>query len=153
MARAFHKHAITRLGKTYAALTVSDLAEQALPLSMTEEAAESTIASLIMSRTLDARLLHAQKRAGSTMLRFSAIPSSPHLCLEADVQVQLRRVGRSLEILKSNVDESNHGLGLSDEYVDSVQKAPAWSCSTGINLAASAQVGFDVDEDIMGDLH
>lgn len=118
---------------------------------MSEEAAESTIASLIMSRALDARLLHAQEFGGSTMLRFSVMSSFPSLGREADVEVQLRSEGRSLATLLVNVDESNDDLGLSNEYVDSVQKGQAWS-GTDISIP-SAQVGFDMDEDIMGDLH
>lgn len=151
MMNAFYKHTVIRLGKTFAALTMADLAEQALPWPTTEEDAESIIASLVMSGDLGARLLHSQKRASSTMLRLSAVSQFPRLSHEMEMQVQLRNEGRSLKTLMSNLEQSNHQLGLSDEYIDHAQKSQLWAGSGEIN--ASEQIGLDMDEDIMGDLH
>lgn len=148
---AFYKHTVIRLGKTFAALTMADLAEQALPWPTTEEDAESIIASLVMSSDLGARLLHSQKRTSSTMLRLSAVSHLPRLSHEMEMQVQLRNEGRSLKTLMSNLEQSNHQLGLSDEYIDNAQKNQLWAGSG--EIPASEQVGLDMDEDIMGDLH
>ncbi|KAJ5815290.1 hypothetical protein N7474_007067 [Penicillium riverlandense] len=147
---AFYKHTVIRLGKTFAALTMADLAGQALPWPTTEEDAESIIASLVMSGDLAARLLHSQKRASSTMLRLSDVSHLPRLSHEMEVQIQLRNEGRSLKTLMSNLEQSSHQLGLSNEYIDNVQKSQLWA---GSGENTSEQVGLDMDEDIMGDLH
>ncbi|KAJ5084308.1 hypothetical protein NUU61_008887 [Penicillium alfredii] len=146
---AFYRHTVVRLGRTFAALTVADLAKQALPPSTSKEVAESTIASLIMSGALNATLLHPPNHVGPTMLRFTAMPSFPRLSDEVDMQVQLKGEQQSLETLMGHLVESNHHLGLSDEYVEYVHKGQGWVNSGDVNL--TEEDGFDMDEDIMGD--
>jgi COP9 signalosome complex subunit 3 len=147
----FFGQAITKLGKTFAALTVADLAKQVFPLPVSGEVAESVIVSLVLSGALDATLLQTRDHAVSSMLRFSATSSFSRLSHELNIQSQLQRERLLMEALVGNLSESNQNLGLSDECVDSVHKGQAWSGSE-VNPILGEEVGLEMDEDLMGDI-
>jgi COP9 signalosome complex subunit 3 len=148
---AFFSQTVIKLGKTFAALTVADLAKQVFPSPVEEEVAESAVSSLIMSGALDATLVHTEDHAGLSMLRFSTSLSLPLLSHELDVQSRLKQERLLMEAFVSNLEETNNNLGLSDECVDSLQKGQGWSASGGVNPAIE-ETGLDMDEDLMGDM-
>ncbi|KAJ5295182.1 hypothetical protein N7508_010003, partial [Penicillium antarcticum] len=148
---SFYRQAIIKLGKTFAALTVADLAKQVFPLPVHEEIAESVIVSLVLSGALDATLLQTQDQAVSSMLRFSTTSSFTRLSHEMHIQSQLQKERFIMEALVGNLRESNQTLGLSDECVDSVHKGQAWSGSE-VNPILGEEVGLEMDEDLMGDM-
>ncbi|KAJ6069545.1 hypothetical protein N7499_011432 [Penicillium canescens] len=147
----FFGQAITKLGKTFAALTVADLAKQVFPLPVRGEVAESVIVSLVLSGALDATLLQPQDHAVSSMLRFSATSSFTRLSHELNIQSQFQRERFLMEALVGNLSESNQNLGLSDECVDNVHKGQPWSGSE-VNPVLGEEVGLEMDEDLMGDI-
>ncbi|KAJ5503102.1 hypothetical protein N7463_005976 [Penicillium fimorum] len=130
---AFFSQTVIKLGKTFAALTVADLSKQVFPSPVCAEGVGSAVSSLVVSRALDATLVQTKGNAESSMLRFSSIHSLPRLSHELDLQSQLRQEMRLMESLVINLGETNNNLGLSDEYVDGLNKGQVWSGSSEVN--------------------
>ncbi|KAL2001440.1 hypothetical protein VTN02DRAFT_1776 [Thermoascus thermophilus] len=152
---AFRKYSVLRLGSTFAALTIADVAHRTSPDPPDVEETEMFVASLIMSRTLDATLLHSNYGKCPTMLRFSAAASSTDASLEASIRNQLIQERRRLMLLMVNVEESDRKLELSKEHVDHLRRSQKRKDNTvkngGPNVVRDGN-DFDVDEDMMGDL-
>ncbi|CAG8929817.1 unnamed protein product [Penicillium salamii] len=149
---AFFRQSVIKLGRTFAALTVADLARQVLPSPAEETVTESAVSSLIMSGVLDASLVQTQDPAGLSILRFSAVPSFPRLSHELEVQSCLKKERQLMEHLVCNLEEINTALGMSDECLDSLQRGQAWAASGGVNPTPTETVGLEIDEDLMGDM-
>jgi COP9 signalosome complex subunit 3 len=147
----FFSQTVIKLGKTFAALTVADLVKQVFPSHVCEEAAESAISSLVMSRALDATLVQTSDHAEPSMLRFSASHSLPRLPHELDLQSLIKQERMSMETLVGSLGETNNNLGLSDEYIDSLHKGQGWSGSGDVHSGAGEEAGHDIDEDLMGE--
>ena len=137
--------------QTFAALTVKELADQASPIQ-NDEATESAIASLIMSGAVTATLVQHSSGNISSMLRFSGASSSPRLSDERRAQEFLVEERRCLETLMTSLDEISHHLGLSDEFVDGMQKGAAWANVEDINPEMGEDAGLEIDEDLMDDV-
>ncbi|KAJ5591767.1 uncharacterized protein N7459_002136 [Penicillium hispanicum] len=150
--KAFSAHTLIGTKKIFAALTVAEISEQAPSLPLDGEQAESTIASLIMSGAMDATLVHPPRQAGETMLRFPANPSFAQLSREFDLRAYLDKEAYSLGRLMGNLTQSSHRLGLSDEFVDGLQKGQQWAGDGNTGLAMVGNMGVEMEEDIMGDL-
>lgn len=152
---AFRRYSVLRLGSTFAALTIADVAHRTSPDPPDVEDTEMFVASLIMSRTLDATLLHSNYGKGPTMLRFSAAASSTDASLEASIRNQLIQERRRLMLLMDNVEESDRKLELSKEHVDHLRRSQKRKDNTakdgGPNVVRDGN-DFDIDEDMMGDL-
>ncbi|OQE41794.1 hypothetical protein PENCOP_c004G07138 [Penicillium coprophilum] len=149
---AFFSQTVIKLGKTFAALTVADLSKQVFPSPVCADITGSAVSSLIMSHALSATLVQTKDHARSSMLRFSSINSLPRLSHELDLQSQLEQEMRLMETLVINLGETNNNLGLSDEYVDSLNKGQAWSGSSEVNPILGEEGGLEMDEDLMGDM-
>ncbi|KAJ5674861.1 uncharacterized protein N7477_004795 [Penicillium maclennaniae] len=130
----FSGHALVGLRKTFAALTVTEILEQAPYLPADTMAAETLIASLIMSGAMNAALVHSSSQTSDTMLRLSGI---------------LEKKSQLMTALMGSLEEINHALGLSDEFVDS-SKGQTWMTSSDTNQGLVEDYGLDMDEDIMG---
>ncbi|KAF9882773.1 COP9 signalosome complex subunit 3 [Aspergillus nanangensis] len=115
---------------------------------------ENFVASLAMSRSLDAVLLHSDDGERATMLRFCS-SALPPILKERQVQSRLLQGSESLKLVTYNVELGNYGLGLSDEHFIFPQQGQRWpddgprGGAIPVNEAAGA---LDVDEDIMGDI-
>lgn len=149
---AFSTHAVMRIKKTFSALTLAELSQQAPSLPSENNAAESAIASLIMSGAINATLVHPPNHAGPAMLRFSPTSSSCPLSHEVDIQAHFRAERQLLETLMGSLKDSNYSLGLSDEVVDNLQKGQTWTGSGENNNGVGENPAVEMDEDIMGDL-
>lgn len=149
---AYPKHTVMGIKQTFAALTVKELADQASPMQMNDEATESVIASFIMSGAVKATLVQYTSRSNSTMLRFSGAHSSPQLSDESKAQTCLAWERQSLGILMSSLNEISHHMGLSDEFVDGMQKGSAWTNVGDINHGTGEDAGLEIDEDLMGEV-
>lgn len=149
--RAFTTHAVLRIKSTFAALTLAELSQQAPSLPQDEDATESAIASLVMSGAINATLVHPPQNTGPTMLRFSAISSSP-LLRELDMQAQFRGEKQLLERLMHSLKESNRNLGLNDEVIDSMQKDAGWAGAGDSSNGLGEHPAAEMEEDIMGDM-
>lgn len=144
-------HALAGIKKIFAAITVSELSGQALSLPDNVEAAESEIASLIMSGSVSATLVHSPDHPEATRLRFpsdSALSRSSH---ELQVQNKLENEGRILEALIEGVKKRNQVLGLGPEYIDHLRMAQNWGASGDGFAIMGEDTGLEMDEDIMGD--
>lgn len=148
---SFPIHAFAGIKKIFAALTVAELSEQTFSLPENAKAAESAIASLVLSGTVPATLAHTPGRSEETMLRFLNVPSSPQSSHELELQMMLAGESETLEVLVGSVRKSNNGMGLSDELIDHIHKGQAWTGSSEGHLAIGEDTGLEVDEDIMGD--
>ncbi|KAJ5447852.1 hypothetical protein N7445_002673 [Penicillium cf. griseofulvum] len=149
---AFFSQTVIKLGKTFAALTVADLSKQVFPSPVCAEGTGSAISSLIMSRALNATLVQTKEHAEPSMLRFSSIHSLPRLSRELDLQSQLKKEMRLMETLVINLGETNNNLGLSEEYVNSLNKGQVLSGSSEVNPIVEGEAGHEMDEDLMGDM-
>ncbi|KAJ5750846.1 hypothetical protein N7533_007874 [Penicillium manginii] len=147
---SFTVHSLVGIKSVFAALTVTELSEQTSSLPRDTDLAESVIASLIMSGSVSATLVHTPGHSEGTMLRFpSAHPSSQ--LHELQVQGRLVRESNTLEALAASVKKSNNDIGLGDEFIDHMHKSKAWNSSGTDYSVAEDETRFDVDEDIMGD--
>jgi len=146
----FSRHALIRLRKTFAALTVAEVLEQAPHLPADPRATESEIASLIMSGAMDATLVHSPSHTSDTMLRLSIKPFSSQMSHESHMQVHFKNEGQLMTALMGSLEETNRAMGLSDEFVDSSSKGQAWTTASEMNQGLGEDLGLDMDEDIMG---
>lgn len=151
---AFRRYSVLRLGSTFAALNIADVARRTSPDPPDVEETEMFVASLITSRTLDATLLHSNYGKGLTMLRFSAAASSIDASLEASIRERLIQEKQRLMVLMDNIEESDMKLELSKEHVDHLRKSQKRKDSAAKDGASMVKEGndFDIDEDMMGDL-
>lgn len=154
VARAFGEHTIHRLSRTFAALTVADATKRACSRSMSSSDVESTVASLIMSKTLNATLSHLCGTGESAMLRFSGVGSTSSSINEPYVETRLIRGTLSMAALVGHIGDGNHSLEMSKEHVESLaknQKQVAGAFKGNMNMANESH-SLDIEEDIMGDL-
>jgi COP9 signalosome complex subunit 3 len=149
---AYTKHTVMGIKQTFAALTVKELAEQTSPMRMSDEATEAVIASFIMSGAVKATLLQSSSRGSPTMLRFSDIHSAPQLSDESKAQSCLVQESQSLGSLMEGLDEIGYHMGLSNEFIDTVQRGQTWASVGDVNSGMSEDVGLEIDEDLMGEV-
>lgn len=152
--KAFKEFRFHKLGETFAALTVSDAMERVPSLSVPSTDIEPFIASLVMSKALNAALSHSGDYARPAMLRFLGAESKSPASRESHLESQLVEGSWSLAALIRYVEEGDHGLGMSKEYIESLQRNQK---QNGGALKGNTSVGsfpgaFDIEEDIMGDL-
>ncbi|KAJ5341623.1 hypothetical protein N7541_010747 [Penicillium brevicompactum] len=148
---AFFRQTVVKLGKTFAALTVADLAKQIFPSPAEKMVTESDVSSLIMSGALDASLVQKQDPTELSILRFSTSLSFPRLSHELDMQSHLKKERLLMENLVRNLEEINNAIGMSEECLDNLQRGQAWAASNGTN-PTPAEGGLEMDEDLMGDM-
>lgn len=145
----FSGHAIIGLRKTFAALTVAEVLEQAPYMPADPMATESVIASLIMSGAMNAELVHSSSHTCDSMLRLPGKSFSSQMSHESHVQVRLKEEGPLMTALMGSLEEINRAMGLSDEFVDS-SKGQTWTASSDVKQGLGEDFGLDIDEDIMG---
>ena len=142
---AFYRHKLFRLGRSFAALTVADVARSLSPYIESAGDAESFVASLIMSGDLNATLSHLSD-GYSTLLHFSAAAPRSDIPQDTHVQAKLAQGVQLLQILTDSIKESSHALELSDDYIDHLKRNQRRAETFKGRASLS-------DEDIMGDIH
>jgi COP9 signalosome complex subunit 3 len=145
----FSGHAIIRLRKTFAALTVAEVLEQSPYMPADPMAAESVIASLIMSGAMNAELVHSSSHTCDTMLRLPGKSFSSQMSHESHVQVRLKEEGPLMTALMGSLEVINRAMGLSDDLVDS-SKGQTRTATSDLKQGLGDDYGLDIDEDIMG---
>lgn len=148
---SFLAHALVGIKKVFAALTVAELSEQTSSLPRNSDAAESAIASLIMSGSVSAKLMHASTPSEGSMLRFPSTLISSQSLHELEVQGKLAKEGQILETLIGSIKRTNNAIGLCDDFIDHMLKGPTWNGAGEGFGAADGDAGLDMDEDLMGD--
>ncbi|KAJ6015057.1 hypothetical protein N7540_009648 [Penicillium herquei] len=149
---AFSKHSLVKIKKVVASLKVVELTAPGSPFQGNlSEITESQIASLIMAGDLDATLVHSQPHSSSSILRFRA-GSSPLLLRENEIHANFQTQGKLMEGLFGSMEQANHRLGLSEEFIDNTVNRQQWPTSGGMKSEMDGATGLEMEEDIMGDL-
>ncbi|KAK2738735.1 hypothetical protein FQN55_000452 [Onygenales sp. PD_40] len=146
---AFRRSSILKLEKTFAALSIPDLASYLAP---GDETTDIFVAGLITEGRLRGCLMQPSNLSEPTILRFT--PSASNLGHSAEIQFQtyLTSQRNRLETLVRNVNGTDLKLELGREYVENLRKASRRAEADGRDGGPAAGGGFDMDEDMMGDL-
>ena len=154
---AFRRFSILKLGQTYAALTVAEVAERTSdnPKDFGETARYLML--MISNRQLNATLTKFEG-VGRWVLRFATSSTTGPLArteeqLNEEISKQLART----TILSNNVKELDRKTGLSREYIEWAKKLPKdKELNSNGDLDPGPFQGSDVfgpeDEDMMEDL-
>lgn len=149
--KSFSRHTVLKMRTTFAALTVAEVLEQLSPSPTERVAAESSIMCLIAGGTLRAKLVHSPNELGPTMLRFTTTSSSARDLREIKMQAQFKIERQLLRSLMDGLEQASRSLGLSDEFVGSMQQGHLWASASQVDQEVGENVGLGMDEDIMGD--
>ncbi|PWY93367.1 COP9 signalosome complex subunit 3 [Aspergillus sclerotioniger CBS 115572] len=153
MFRAYNTSLLRRLGRTFSALTTADVARRTFTPIASLANVEEFVASLVMSGSLNATLLHLYGHGSATMLRFSA-PTKFVFNKETFMRTRLVKEGRALGLITDYVDQCSCELKLGNENLQLLSRNQRWpdtSGKGGSDLVGEADGGLDIDEDIMGD--
>ncbi|GIJ88422.1 hypothetical protein Asppvi_007346 [Aspergillus pseudoviridinutans] len=151
---AHRKSVVVKLGSTFSAVAIADIAQRIASDPVPSTEAETSISSMVISG-LDSTLLHSNSNHKPTMLHFHAGGASnsfgeEHIAFLLDSERLL------LSTLAANLGQSNHDLELSSEHLQFLRRAK------NASQHSSGQFGmkfkddissWDVDEDIMSGLH
>ncbi|KAJ5621185.1 hypothetical protein N7528_005968 [Penicillium herquei] len=149
---AFYKHSLVKIKKVVASLSVAELTAPTSPFpGNLSGITESQIASLIMAGDLDATLVHSQLHSSSSILRFKA-GTLPLLLRENGAHADFQTQGKMMEGLFGSMEQANHRLGLSEEFIDNTVNRQQWPAAGGMKSEMGGATGLEMEEDIMGDL-
>ncbi|KKZ67104.1 hypothetical protein EMCG_07214 [[Emmonsia] crescens] len=146
---AYQRFSIVKLEKTFAALSIPDIASY---LGPDTQVTDVFVAGLITAGQLRGCLTHASDVSTPTVLRFTSSTSSlghqSELKFSADLATQRNR----LETLLRNVNGTDIKLELGREYIESLRKIPRRSDVDGRDGRPTAGISnSEIDEDVMGD--
>lgn len=85
------------------------------------------------------------------MVRFTDGRSAARLAHEQEIQVELAREGQLLRTLSKSMGDVDYQLGLSNEFIDSLQMSQGWAVVGESRTGKSEDAGVEIDEDLMGD--
>ena len=122
MIEVFHAHrrfAVKNLGKTYAALSVTEVAKQTSPGPNNTSETLSYLRNLIETGRLNATLTPS-KDGQDQILRF--LPDSAGQKPETVVEQELALKTQQLQLLLKQVSDVDHRTELSKEYIDYLRK-------------------------------
>jgi COP9 signalosome complex subunit 3 len=150
---AFRKYAVIRLGKTFVALSITEVARRtsADPLDVNGTAAY--ISALISQGELNAELTVPSNGSDPVpVLRF--LPSTSATKTEAQLQHDLASQASELRNILKHISDNDHRLEITKEYVGFLQKLKRTKEQTAKGGAPGAsETPFeDIDEDMMGDM-
>ncbi|KAL1976431.1 hypothetical protein VTN31DRAFT_2713 [Thermomyces dupontii] len=152
--RAFQKHSVLKLGSTFAALTMADIANRTHLAAGNLEEVERSVVTLVTQGELNATLLHSTQGSESTMVRFWTAHTKPTADLEDTLRQRLAEEREKLHNLAKNVQGSDYRMELGTEYIDYLrrnQKKRERAARDG-GASAGKVTDFDSDEDMMSDL-
>ncbi|ETI24994.1 hypothetical protein G647_04364 [Cladophialophora carrionii CBS 160.54] len=146
--QAFRKFAVLKLGRTFAALSIAEVARRTSPDASNLGETKAYLGALIASGALNAVITDGSN--GGQTLRF--LSSSTSAKSEAQVESALVAQAQDLQTLLQHVQDTEHRLEVSREYVDYLRKLKKLkeedkkSSGTGAGRSAAME---DVDEDMM----
>lgn len=152
MLAAFRRFSILKLERTFAALSIPDIAHRIFLGQVNSEEAEIFVASLISTGRLKASLVQSPDASSPTILRFTSSALNSGLPTEVRIRDDLIAQKSRLEILMENVQGTNIKLELGREYIDTLRKRRKDSGGRDGISAENTNNEFDIDEDMMGDL-
>lgn len=145
---AFRKFQVQKLGNTFAALPIAEVARRTSPDPHDLNETTTYITSLIAAGDLNA-VLSASQSTGQPNLRFLATPASTKS--EPRIEQSLSHHRAELQSLLRAVSNNDHRLEISKEYIDMLKKLKK-AKDAGVQSDGSRPAAFDdVDEDMMAD--
>ncbi|OAX83819.1 hypothetical protein ACJ72_01820 [Emergomyces africanus] len=146
---AYRRFSIVKLEKTFAALSIPDIASY---LGPDTQISDVFVARLITTGQLRACLIHASDSSKPTVLRFTPSTSSLGHQSESKFIADLATQRKRLETLLKNAKGTDIKLELGREYIESLRKTSRRSDVHGKDGRSMAGISNgDVDEDVMGD--
>ncbi|OAG38772.1 hypothetical protein AYO21_06967 [Fonsecaea monophora] len=145
---AFRKFAVQRLSKTFAALSIAEVAKRTSPDPSNLAETKAYIDTLIVTGELSAVVTRSE--SGTEILRF--LPTSASVRPEAQVESALVAQTRELQVLLKHVQDTEHRLEISKEYIDFLKKLKKMRDDKGGKGSGRRAADDDVDEDVMEEI-
>ncbi|KIX00782.1 uncharacterized protein Z518_09847 [Rhinocladiella mackenziei CBS 650.93] len=142
--QAFQKFSVLRLGKTFSALPVVEVAKRMSPDPTNSEETEVYLEHLIANGDIGAVVVDSDN-SGEKILRF--LPASVSLKSESQVEVALATQTQELRALLKHIQDTEHRMEVSKEYIDWLKKLKKMKDEERKN-GRSAAVD-EVEEDVM----
>ena len=157
MISAFRQFSVLKLGKTFAALTIADIARRTSPDPNDHAGTGEYVIHLISIGVLNATISQPSNDPASWILRFSDSTSGPLSRTEEQQHQHLEKQTRKIKLLMEHVREADRKLSLHKDYIAEAKKAK----KTRSNDAEGGMDegpwmthgdGYEHDEDMMADL-
>lgn len=157
MIKAFRQFSVLKLGNTFAALTVADVARRTSPDPNDYAGTGEYVIHLISTGVLNATISQPSDDPASWILRFSDSTSGPLSHTEEQQQQHLEKQTRKIKLLMEHNHEADRKLSLNKDYIaetKKMKKARLNDLEGGVDEApwpAQNDV-YEHDEDIMADV-
>ena len=147
---AFRKYAVIRLGRTFTALSIAEVARRTSTNPSDVDETAGYVTSLISQGELNAELTMSTDDSGG-VLRF--LPSAAATKSEAQLQQDLAAQTGELRDMLKHVSDNDYRLEITKEYIGFLQKLKKQKeQSTKSGTGPSDTQYEDIDEDMMADI-
>ena len=155
--QAFRQHSVLQLGKTFAALTVADIARRTSPDPNDYAETGDYVIHLISTGVLNATISQQSSDPASWILRFSDSTSGPLSRTEEQQHLHLEKQTRKINLLMEHIREADRKLSLNKDYIAEAKKEKKTRGNDregGMDESPWLTHGdvYEHDEDMMADL-
>lgn len=149
---SFRKYAVIRLGRTFVALSIAEVAKRASIDPSDVKGTAAYVASLISQGELNAELTASSGSDPMPVLRF--LPSAATTKSEAQLQQELAAQTGELRNILQHISDNDHRVEITKEYIGFLQKLKKQKEQAAKGGAAGVSEAHfeDIDEDMMGDI-
>ena len=145
-----------KLGNTFAALTVADVARRTSPDPNDYAETGEYVIHLISTGVLNATISQPSNDPASWILRFSDSTSGPLSHTEEQQHQHLEKQTRKIKLLMEHIHEADRKLSLNKDYIAEAKKAKKARLNvleSGVDETSWATQNdvYEHDEDIMAD--
>ena len=148
---AYRQFSVLQLEKTFAALTITDIARKTSPDPNDYAETGRYIVWLISTGKLNATISEPSDDPTSWIVRFSDSSSGPLARSEEQQYEALVKQTRKVRVLTDHIRETDRKLSLNKDYITDAKKKRKDGVDEGDPWMAHSN-NFDHDEDMMGDL-
>ena len=157
MIKAFRQFSVLKLGNTFAALTVADVARRTSPDPNDYAGTGEYVIHLISTGVLNATISQPSDDPASWILRFSDSTSGPLSHTEEQQHQHLEKQTRKIKLLMEHIHEADRKLSLNKDYIaetKKMKKARLNDLEGGVDESSwpAQNDVFEHDEDIMADV-
>ena len=157
MVKAFRQFSVLKLGITFAALTVADVARRTSPDPNDYAGTGEYVIHLISTGVLNATISQPSNDPASWILRFSDSTSGPLSHTEEQQHQHLEKQTRKIKLLMEHIHEADRKLSLHKDYIAEAKKAKKARLNVlegGVDETTWTTQNdvFEHDEDIMADV-
>lgn len=154
---AFRQFSVLQLEKTFAALTVADVARRTSPDPNDYAGTGDYVIHLISIGVLNATISQPSNDPASWIVRFSDSASGPLSHTEEQQHQHLEKQTRKINLLMEHIREADRKLSLNKDYIAEAKKAKKTRVNDlegGLDESNWMTQGndFEHDEDMMADL-